>query len=113
MNEITRIAPDGTKVALSTTWLRVTQNPVCPDRYPKTGQTVILKGHKLLPDDQYLILMVEEFEPAYFRDRDGRDIRISVYPRSNGIGYGLNGENFVTAMIEGELVDFMVGLDSG
>jgi len=89
--------------ALNEKWLRIAQNPVA-EKYPKTGEMIELKNHNLLLDGEYLVSMVEEFEPPYSKDEDGRDIRISLvskfmegpYPkaRPNSEGFGaLNGVN--------------------
>jgi len=99
MMETVKIAPDGTRIAITNKWVRVTQNPIYSTEYPKAGQTVTLKGHNLMPDGEYLIVQVEEFEPAFFKDKDGRDIRFTIYPNYKGVGRGLNGENFINAMV--------------
>lgn len=96
---IFRTTPDGTDVILQSEWSRTTQNPHDCDMYPKTGQTVHLHAHNLLPDGDYLVTMVEEFEPAFWKDRNGRDIRISVLPIVSGVGRNLNGESFIKAMV--------------
>lgn len=70
---------DGSGYMLMTDWLRTTLNPVAPN-YPKIGDVIKLKrdySFFLKANTPYTVEIVEEFEPAYSPDQDGRDIRIS------------------------------------
>jgi hypothetical protein len=94
-----RSAPDGSKWVLQDKFLRITQNPVAP-RYPKTGDTIKLKGHGLIPDGEYVVELVTEFEPGINRDEDGRDIRIGLLGTGDPLLKGLNGYNIRLAMAQ-------------
>lgn len=85
--------PNGKKWVLQNKWLRITYNPVAPD-YPETGDKIKLEGHSLIPDGEYVVEQVTEFEPGINRDADGRDIRISLL----GVGKDFNGGNILVAM---------------
>lgn len=93
--QIIRRAPDGEQWVLQDRWLRITQNPMAP-LYPKTGQTITIKSHGLVKDGSYVVEQVEEFEPGFHHDEDGRDIRISLL----GVyrGRGLHGPDILAAM---------------
>jgi len=97
-DRMVRTAPDGSKWVLQDKFLRITQNPVAP-RYPHTGDTIKLQGHGLIPDGEYIVEMVTEFEPGIDRDEDGRDIRISLIGQGHRYGRDLNGMNIRMAMI--------------
>lgn len=84
---------------LQNDWIRITQNPNALE-YPKTGDTIELKGHQLLNDGKYIVTMVEEFEPAYHADESGRDIRLTLI-NSNNFSQrhtGMNGQNILRAI---------------
>ena len=79
IDELEVALEDGSKFMLTTKWLRHTQNPIAP-KYPKTGDVIILKkdySFFLVAGKPYTVSMVEEYEPAYTKDEDGRDIRLS------------------------------------
>lgn len=85
------ILEDKTKLMLQDEWLRHTQNPTAP-KYPKTGEIIALKKNYsffLEADIPYTVEIVEEYEPAYHQDEDGRDIRLSFVECPHK---GLNGE---------------------
>lgn len=88
-----RTAPDGEKWVLQERWLRITQNPIAPS-YPETGDEIELVNHCLIPDGEYIVETVTEFEPGISHDEDGRDIRISLL----GVGRDFNGPNIRSAM---------------
>jgi len=89
---------NGQEFSIQDKWLRVTHNPSAP-RYPLSGQIIEIKNHSILGDGKYLVLMVEEFEPPYHTDEDGRDIRISLTAgNSHKDMNGLNGFNIRRAM---------------
>ena len=99
---------NGQEIALPLDWLRVTSNPIAP-RFPTVGKVIELRGHKMLPDGQYLVTEVKEYESAYRSDADGRDIRISVLPASETCmsfprgrtveNLGWRGESILEAMV--------------
>jgi len=71
---------NGKEYVLNEEWLRITENPIA-DKYPKTGEMIELENHNILPDAEYLVAKVEEFEPPWYKDEDGRDIRVSLFSR--------------------------------
>jgi hypothetical protein len=84
-------ATDGSKWMLTKAWLRHTQNPDAP-KYPKTGDVVKLKKNYsffLEAGRPYTVEIVEEYEPAYHKDEDGRDIRLTFLECPHK---GLNGQ---------------------
>lgn len=79
IKELVATTDDGHRVALMTKWLRVTNNPTAP-KYPKTGDIVTVKSDYsffLKKGEEWIVQQVIEYEPAYHKDEDGRDIRIT------------------------------------
>lgn len=100
-NRFVQIGPNS--YAIQDEWLRVTQNPTTQEQYPRSGDIVTLRGHHYLPDGKYLVTMVEEFEPPFVKDANGRDIRISVVGmlrHPSDTIRGLNGERLLKAIIK-------------
>lgn len=86
------------RFALQTKWIRETQNPVVSG-YPKPGDIITLRNHRLMSDGEYLVLSVIEWEPAYTPGHNGRDIRLSIVD-DHGISYReLNGQNILDAIV--------------
>jgi len=91
------IQSNGQKVKLMGRYIRHTLNPVAP-KYPKTGDRINIKGHQhpLIKDGEYIVEMVEEWEPPCDADDDGRDIRIKLLSVPGG---GWDGPNIMKAMV--------------
>lgn len=97
MDEVIYRFKDGFWYVLQPNWLRITQNPVAP-KYPKTGDTITLKGHDMLSDGEYIVQMVTEFEPPFHQDEDGRDIRIKFI----GVSGEWNGKEIRNVIVRKE-----------
>lgn len=67
----------GFNIEIMDKWIRETLNPYAP-KYPRSGDFIRLKGHKLLLDGEYLVTGINEFEPPFHKDEDGRDIRVAL-----------------------------------
>ena len=94
----------GKDVDIQKRWVRITQNPKTYNTYPGAGDVIKLAGHRYLPNGEYLVTSVVEYEPPYTRDDDGRDIRISLFPDiSNPVfrveTLGWCGEEILKAMV--------------
>jgi hypothetical protein len=85
------------KYAINDKWLRITHNPVV-EGYPKSGEVIKLDGHAFLNNGEYLVTDVQEFEPGYVCDSNGRDIRITLVSRNGSVMPLLDGSNILKAM---------------
>jgi hypothetical protein len=86
------------KVAIQANWLRITQNP-STTLYPRTGSVVLLKNHKMLADGAYLVTAVIEYEPPFTKDKEGRDVRITLLSADYHPYVDMNGVKVLEAAI--------------
>ena len=82
---------EGKQIKLMTRWCRITHNPDISG-YPKTGDKIQLRGHRLIKDGYYIVEAVTEYEPPVMTG--GRDIRIKLV----GDNGEWNGENIIAAI---------------
>lgn len=91
----------GKNHVLQDEWIRVTKNPTNTFPYPKTGDFIGISNHPLLDSGKYLVTMVTEYEPAFNKDLDGRDIRITLIENKTGLEYPeKNGQDILKAMMK-------------
>ena len=94
----------GKDVDIQKRWVRITQNPKSYT-YPAAGDVIKLAGHRYLPNGEYLVTSVVEYEPPYTREDDGRDIRVSLLPDISNPAFrvgtqGWNGQSILKAMVK-------------